>query len=51
MKKKNMNMLKATVALTIAIAFVMPGAVAFANLEETSTFEVKRTGHGMESAG
>jgi len=42
---------KAAVAFAVAMAFIMPGAVAFVNDEETSTFEVERTDHGIELIG
>lgn len=42
---------KAIVAFIVVLALVLPGAAAFANDEETSTLEVKRTGNGIELVG
>ena len=44
------NKLKAIVAIAVVMAFVTPVA-GFANVDETSTLEVKRTSYGISLAG
>ena len=45
------NMFKAVIAIAVALAFMLPTSAVFANDDETSTLEVKRTGHGIALAG